>query len=56
MNEPLQKKKRRAKRSLKKMLEIIEPFLPPKPRSKQLQCSEWEPSEIAVSEEIKTEN
>ena len=38
------KKEREAKNSLKKMLEILEPYLPPKPKLSKQPCEDWQPA------------
>jgi len=52
VNAPARKKERESKLSLKKMLETLEPYLPPKPKSKQLPCGEWEIAGSSISENL----
>ncbi len=43
-------KKRKAKRSLKKILETIEPYLPPKPKAPARVCEDWELAKTSTLE------
>lgn len=48
-NEP-KKKAHEAGRSLRKMLEILQPYLPPKPKPREPLCEDWQISESSTPE------
>jgi hypothetical protein len=54
MANETKKKAQEAGRSLRKMLEILQPYLPPKPEPRKPPCEDWQISESSTPETTPT--
>jgi hypothetical protein len=52
MSSPSKERERKARHSLKKMLDVLEPYLPPKPQSTPPPREDWQPADTSTSENL----